>query len=95
MAVKIVELTKQVKNEGVAYTKSLDILTKRVLYDNLDRNETLAVAPDHEIRLTKKDDFRGNIFKEKEVLFAIRKHIADEDLANKIFELVKHPRSGY
>ncbi len=91
---KIVELTKKVKNEGTAYPKSLDTLGKRALYDNLDKNEALVLAVDREICLTKKDDFRGNKFKEKEVLIAIRRHLTD-DLANKIFEIVKHPRSGY
>jgi type I restriction enzyme R subunit len=92
---KIVALTKEVKSKGAAYPKSLDTLGKRVLYDNLDKNESLALAVDHEICRTKKDDFRGNKFKEKEVLFAIRRHLEDKDLADRIFELVKHPRSGY
>lgn len=92
---KIVALTKEVKSKGTAYPKSLDTLGKRALYDNIDKNEPLALAIDREICLTKKDDFRGNKFKEKEVLFAIRKHIEDSGLADKIFEMVKSPRSGY
>ncbi len=92
--VRIVDLAKKVKN-GVTYPKALDSLGKRILYDNLEKNEVLALAVDREICLTKKNNFRGNKFKEREVLFAIRRHITDSDLANKIFELVMHPRSGY
>jgi type I restriction enzyme R subunit len=87
---KIVALTRKVKKpaEGTDYPKSVDTRARQALYDNLDKNEELAIALDNEIRQTKKDDWRGNAFKQKEVRIAIRKHLKDEKLAGKIFDIV-------
>jgi hypothetical protein len=54
----------------------------------LDGDEALALAIDEEIRLTKKDSWRGNKFKEKEVRNSIKKHVADPGQLDVIFELV-------
>jgi type I restriction enzyme R subunit len=91
---KIVALAKQVQSpeEGTAYPSSLNTLARRALFDNLEGNEHLAIALDTEIRKTKKDDWRGNNFKEKEVRIAIRKHISDEALGDRIFELARNQR---
>ncbi|MBI5251779.1 MAG: type I restriction endonuclease subunit R [Desulfomonile tiedjei] len=86
---KIVELTRKAQNPGGAdYPKSLNTSAKRALYDNLGQDEALAITLDAEIRQTKKDDWRGNKFKEREVRFAIRKHLKDEALTNQISDLV-------
>ena len=76
----IVELAKKVKNPawGTSYPASIDTAAKQALYDNLDKNEALASAIDAEIGTTKKDDWRGNKVKEKEVRNAIRRHMPDE-----------------
>jgi type I restriction enzyme R subunit len=88
---RIVELTRQVKHPNeTKYPKTLDTKAKRALYDNLDRNEELAMVLDYEIVYTKKDDWRGNRIKEKEVLYAIRKHVKDEKKLKEIFEIVKN-----
>ena len=58
------------------------------MYDNLGNDEALAVAVDKEIRAVKKDDFRGNKIKEREVRNAIRKHIDDESIVAAIFNIV-------
>lgn len=87
---KIVELSKQVKKPNeTKYPKILDTQAKRALYDNLEQNEELALVLDKEIIYTKKDDWRGNKFKEKEVRFAIKKYIKDDDDLDRIFEIVK------
>ena len=88
----IVELAKKVKNPawGTNYPTSIDTAAKQALYDNLDENEALASAIDAEIRKTKKDDWRGNKVKEKEVRNAIRKQIPDEGQVDLIFDLVKN-----
>ncbi len=88
----IVDLAKKVKNPawGTSYPTSIDTAAKQALYDNLDKNKTLASAIDAEIRKTKKDDWRGNKVKEKEVRNAIRKHIPDEGQVDLIFDLVKN-----
>src|ERR1700737_5102103 len=65
----IVALTKKAQNptEGATYPASLNSPARRALYDNLGKDEKLALAVDSEIRMTKKDDWRGNQFKKKEV----------------------------
>lgn len=91
---KIVELTKQVQNpvSSTSYPQVLDTPAKRALYDNLGNNEQVALAIDNDIRGTKKDDWRGNKIKEKEVRYVIRKYIPGEAEAEHIFEMVKNQR---
>jgi hypothetical protein len=89
---RVVALTKQVHNPtgGMAYPRSLDTRAKRALYDNLGQDEQLAVDIDYEIRSTKKDGWRGNRIKEREVRYVIRRHVPDEAEAERILELVKN-----
>ncbi|MBY6212363.1 HsdR family type I site-specific deoxyribonuclease [Microbulbifer agarilyticus] len=54
------------------YPPSMDTAAKRALFDNLSENETLAAAIDAAIRLTKKADWAGDRFKEREIANAIR-----------------------
>ena len=68
---EIVELARQVKN-GVAYPKALDTLARRALYDNLEKNEALALVVDLAVRNSRQDDWRGNPIKVKKVKFAIK-----------------------
>ena len=51
----------------------------------------LAERLDRAIRETKKDSWRGNKIKEREVRYVIRKLVA-EDEVDRIFELVKNQR---
>ncbi|WP_347312025.1 recombinase family protein [Defluviimonas sp. SAOS-178_SWC] len=87
---QIVELTKKAQGAETtaSYPAELNSKAKRALFDNLDGDEALALAIDEEIRLTKKDSWRGNKFKEKEVRNAIKKHVADPGQLDVIFELV-------
>jgi type I restriction enzyme R subunit len=89
---KIVDLAMKVKNPASSFTypQSLDTNAKRALYDNIGKNEYLATALDAEIRNTKKDSWRGNKIKEREVKYAIMKHIKEDEEAERIFELVKN-----
>ncbi len=89
---KIIELSRQVQNPATSasYPKSLDTRAKRALYDNLGSNEELAVALDYDIQSTKKDGWRGNVFKEREVYYAIRRHVPDQVQAGQFLELVKN-----
>lgn len=91
---KIVALTQQVQNPsgGPSYPKALNTPSKRALYDNLGNDEYLALALDTAIRHTKKDGWRGNMVKEREVRYAIYQHVPDEDQVGRIFELVKNQR---
>jgi len=93
---RLVQLTNQVANPtsgGVAYPKSLNTAARRALYDNLGRNEALAIALDAQILAIRKDEWRGNMIKEREIRYVIREHIDDEAEAERIFELVKNQRA--
>jgi type I restriction enzyme R subunit len=74
--------------QGGKYPIALDTAAKRALYDNLGHVEALATNIDAEIRRTKKDGWRGNVIKEREVKNAIRRHVADADQAAFVFDLV-------
>ena len=71
---RIVELTKKVTNPevGGAYPKVMNTPGKRALYDNLGKDEALALAVDRAVRTSRQDDWRGNAFKIKRVRNAIR-----------------------
>ncbi len=88
---EIMELAKQIKNpaSSTIYPSSLNSNAKRALYDNLDKDERLALILDSEIHLTKKDDWRGNKIKEREVKYTIKKHLP-ADKVDEIFKIVKN-----
>ncbi|OGT34155.1 MAG: restriction endonuclease subunit R [Gammaproteobacteria bacterium RBG_16_51_14] len=71
---KIVELTKIIKRPEVSgeYSAAMNTPGKRALYDNLDKDEELALAVDAAVRSNRQDDWRGNAFKIKMVRNAIR-----------------------
>ncbi len=71
---EIVELTTKAAHPetGGAYPKTMDTAGKRALYDNLNRDETLALAVNAAVRESRQDDWRGNQFKVKRVRNAIR-----------------------
>ena len=90
---KIVELTKKAKNPatGGSYPGALNTPAKRALYDNLGKNEELALAVDNAVRETSQDDWRGNPFKLKKVKYAIKRALKKrEDEAEQVLELVKN-----
>lgn len=90
---KIVELTKQAKSGpgAAAYPQSLDTLAKRALYDNLGRNEPLALAVDRAVRDSRQDDWRNNKFKIKKVRNAIKVVLSDDEvLTEQVLELVNN-----
>lgn len=89
---KIVELTRQAQSleTSTSYPVSINSAAKRALFDNLGQDEELAIAIDARICATKKDAWRGNRMKEKEVRIAIKRHITDPDMVDVIFDLVRN-----
>jgi type I restriction enzyme R subunit len=90
---KLVELTRQVANPaggGINYPRSLNTAARRALYDNLDQNEALTLSLDQEILNTRHADWRGNIFKVREIRNVIYHHISNETDVERILELVKN-----
>jgi type I restriction enzyme R subunit len=89
---RIIELARQVQNptSGTVYPKTLNTRAKRALYNNLGNNEQLAINLDAAIQHTKKDGWRGNRIKEREVRYVIQEVLHEETLTNQIVELVKN-----
>lgn len=88
---KLLELAKQVQKPSSVgnYPSTLNSSAKRALYDNLGSDEALALAVDAAVMSSKKDGFRGNRFKQKEVRIAIKQVLNDDNLTDIIFDLVK------
>ncbi|EQB2596509.1 type I restriction endonuclease subunit R [Aeromonas salmonicida] len=63
-----------------AYPASVDTSAKRALYDNLGQDEVLVTRLDTVVRYTKKADWYGNRFKEREIAFAIAEEIKGYDV---------------
>lgn len=98
---EIIALSRKVRkpNTTTEYPASLDNGAKRALYDNLGRNEALAIELDQKILTTKKDSWRGHKIKINEVRVAItdvlsRYGITDKTRIEKILGLVTK-RSEY
>lgn len=90
---KIVELTRQAKNgPGVAaYPRTLNTPGKRALYDNLGKNEDLALAVHETVYTSRQDDWRNNPFKIKRMRNAIKAALKeDESTTERVLELVKN-----
>ena len=95
----IVSLAKEAANPetGASYPASIYSAPLRALFDNLeeaqpnaDAREAKALALDRAIRDAKRDGWRGNIFKEREVRKAIRAELGGgEDSVSAVFEIVK------
>jgi type I restriction enzyme R subunit len=71
---RIVELTKKVTSPEASgeYPAKMSTPGKRALYDNLDKDEGLALAADAAVRASRQDDWRSNPFKIRRVRNAIR-----------------------
>lgn len=92
---KIKDLARRViKPQGDSqhiYPTSIDTPAKQALFDNLDKNELLATKIDKAIRYTKKADWVGDRFKEREVANAIRKESAGHDIdIGKVVDIAKN-----
>jgi len=91
---RIVELTKKVKQPSVGseYPDRLDTPAKRALYDNIGEREQLAIELDYAIKTTRRDGWRGNLAKEREIKGELYKHLQDEEEVERVFRLAKNQR---
>jgi type I restriction enzyme R subunit len=89
---KIVDLAKKVKNPaGESYPKALNTPARRALYDNLGKDEALALDVDRVVRESRQADWRSNSFKVKKVRIAVKSVLQDDEaLTEQILELVKN-----
>jgi type I restriction enzyme R subunit len=73
-----------------SYPLSMDTNAKRAFYDNFGQDELLATKIDTAIRYTKKADWVGDRFKEREIANAIREETAGYDVdIQGVMELAK------
>ncbi|WP_416885528.1 type I restriction endonuclease subunit R [Marinospirillum sp.] len=90
---KIRELSRKViRSEQTAsnYPSSMDSNPKRAFYDNFGQDELLATKIDTAIRYTKKADWVGDRFKEREIANAVREETAGYSVdVQSILELAK------
>lgn len=93
----LADLIKKVtKPEGSKdYPKNMNTKGRRALFDNLNTDAKLALKVDEAIIAVRKDDWRGNKQKEKEIRIAIGEYIEDEEEVNKIFEIVYAQTQDY
>ena len=100
---RITGLSAQIANPETHsdYPSSINTQARRALYDNLGddtaakRREEMAIAIDDVIFGARTDNWRGHIFRERQVQYAIAQVIddrfSDDDLdVDAIFELVRH-----
>jgi len=90
---KIAELARQV-SEGKS-EETPDVLVtvaQRALYNNLGKDEDLAMQIDKVVKAEKRDDRRGNLPKEREIKQALFKILNDVDKVEEIFLIIKEQR---
>ncbi|HID33118.1 MAG TPA: hypothetical protein EYP25_00855 [Anaerolineae bacterium] len=82
-------LARQVKHPETSeqYPSELETSAQRALYDNVGRDASLALKLDTAIQIAREDGWRGNIFKERQIKWAIaqvlrRQGIPDSVLAD-------------
>lgn len=88
----IVELTTKVKRPETSsnYPSEVNSKAKRALYDNLGSDKELVLKVHNSVLQVKKDGWRGNIIKKREVKNAIKNCMADQSDADKIFEIIEN-----
>jgi len=99
---RVVELTRKIVKPDKAsdYPASMNTHAKRALYDNLDKNEQLALELNDKIETTKDDDWRGTSIKRKKVRIAIKQvlkkyKIPEEENIDKVFNLIVEQKADY
>lgn len=86
---KIAELAKRVAKPDNPMPNSIKTNAQRALYNNLGKNEELAIAVDEAVYTSRRADWRGNIPCENEIKQAIFKVLNDVAEVERIFEIIK------
>ncbi len=94
---KLIDLARKTKNAdqpGSSYPLNVNTPARKALYDNLGENENLAAELDETIKNTKKDDWRGNRFKERELARAVGEVLGRYEVngRDEIMEIIKEQR---
>ncbi|MDX1728671.1 MAG: HsdR family type I site-specific deoxyribonuclease, partial [Pseudoalteromonas tetraodonis] len=87
LAKKVVNPT---ENSNQSYPSSVDTLAKQAIYDNFGNDEVLTTKIDTAVRYTKKADWLGDRFKEREIANAVREEAVGYDVnIVDVMELIK------
>ncbi len=87
---KIAELTKKVYNiQRSDLPMSIKTNAQRALYNNLGKDESLAISVDEAVHSSKMADWRGNIARENPIKYEIYKILKDKGEVERIFEIIK------
>jgi type I restriction enzyme R subunit len=87
LAKKVVNPT---KNSTQSYPKTVDTPAKQAIYDNFGNDEVLTTKIDTAVRYTKKADWLGDRFKEREIANSVRQETAEYNLdIVDVMELIK------
>jgi len=86
---KIVELARKSTNvgSGEIYPATLNSVAKRAFYDNLGKDEGLALAVDHAIESSRQDGWQNNSLKRKQVRLAIKAVLKYDPTTDAMLEL--------
>jgi type I restriction enzyme, R subunit len=90
---RIVELTRKMANPAASgsYPGAIHTPARRALYDNLGKDEALAIKVDETVRAHRQDDWRNNVMKVKRVRIALTGVLnGDRDLTEQVLEIVKN-----
>ncbi len=89
---RIREIARQVRKPetSAGYPAAIDTPARRALFDNLGRQEDLAIRVDMAVRNNKRADWRGSGPKERELRGHIKAVLGDNALTAAIFEIVKN-----
>jgi type I restriction enzyme R subunit len=88
---KIKELALKITkpSETGSYPTTIDTKAKQALYDNLDKDEELAMVLDQTVKYNKLDGWRDNGIKEKKLRIAVNKVIEDPQKVMDLMEIIK------
>lgn len=90
---KIAELAKHVSEGKSGNTPdSLKTPAQRALYNNLGRDEELAIRIDGIVKTKKRDGFRGSLAKEREIKYGIYEVLKDKEKVEEIFAIVREQK---
>lgn len=93
---KIKELAEQISkpSETSSYPDTLKSNATRALFDNLDQNESMAIAVDAVIQATKLDGWRDGGIKERKLKLAVLKVLPEKDKEriDEIMDIIKAQR---
>src|SRR5699024_6086357 len=88
---EVMEFAKKVKSPSEAndYPTTINSPGKQALFDNLDGDESLALAIHEELMYSRPDGWRGSRIKERKEKVAMKKDIKDEEKAEESLNIIE------